>query len=150
MVLETVFLHSPFSAQTVFRHRALLLQFILSELVCTWKAHNEKAPPETIFSPGVCFYPYDWSKKAGSLNKIQEHARLLIHAFPTSADAVQQFHLALSKTTQQFPKSLSKNLKALYEELTPFLNLCQDHEQLHLFRIHYHQDLINFQPKDLK
>lgn len=77
------FYHSPFSPKTVATEEgaSLLLQFILSEFL--------NGPLKE--SPHKTFTPFDWSTEIGSYNKVQEHAQLLIHAFPSLVEEARSF-----------------------------------------------------------
>lgn len=111
--------NSPLSLQQLTDHTALLLQFILHEL---FEAYNEP-DWEKVISQDFRFFPYDWARRAGHLNKAQEHARLLND----------------EKISHQFEKSLKalhkKNLLhgELKKLIKPLLEMETEDENLFLF-----------------
>lgn len=68
MIGQQLFFHTPFSSLTVAKGEgpALLLQFILRELLRSEDRLNENYPPQMA--------PFDWAWKQGSLHKVREHA----------------------------------------------------------------------------
>lgn len=146
MAYSEIYLYSPLSPNTVRdgQNRALLMQFILSEIFHAKDAHQKDDPLEFVFSSPACFFPYDWSCEVGCLNKIQEHAQLLEYAFPELQEATEQFHAcldeALAKVTarrridEEIPhEELSGYLTELTRNLQPFLIACKESENLLLF-----------------
>lgn len=85
-----VYFHSPFSPQNVGegQNPALLLQFILLELICAKEVLEE--------TPENPFYPFDGFTKVGSFNKVREHASLLPYAFPKHIEEIDRFLLHLN------------------------------------------------------
>ncbi|NGX38181.1 MAG: hypothetical protein K1000chlam2_01353 [Chlamydiae bacterium] len=146
MPYSDIYLYSPLSIKTVKEghNRALLLQFILSEIFHALDAEKKEDPLEFVFSSPACFFPYDWSYEVGCLNKIGEHSKLLNHAFPKLHASTEAFEnclddiltkvLARKKLHEPLPtEELLKDLNALYTHLEPFLIACKDSEDLLLF-----------------
>lgn len=138
--------YSPFSMRTVNeeQNRALLLQFILSELFNAKDASEKKDPIELVFSSPACFFPYDWSYEVGCLNKIHEHATLLEYAFPEFEHQTEKFCDHVDKILSFVMHHKKKNIelengqllaffKELYVLLQPFLLACRENEGLLLF-----------------
>lgn len=150
-----VFLHSPFSESNVMKgnNRSLLLQFILSELFQTTRAHISKEPLTKIFFPvSSSFYPLDWSSQRGHLNKVWEHCQLLKIAFPEQTQATTIFKHALINTTtaianhcdtptDNFDMQLKLYLKQLYLVLEPLMIECKNDENF-LFFLLKNQDAV--------
>lgn len=109
------------------QNRALLLQFILSELFHA--NHGEEKEKTTSFSltSSIHFFPFDWSYEKSCNYKLKEHGKLLKYAFPKLKSSVQNFHKLLEKEMNQ------TKLKALYEEIQPFLIACNQSENLVVF-----------------
>lgn len=151
-----VFLHSPFSESNVTKgnNRSLLLQFILSEIFQSKRAHENKDPVTKIFFPiSSSFYPLDWSSQRGHLNKVWEHCQLLKHAFPEHKEATHVFKHALVNTTtiianhcdtpsENFDMQLTLYLKQLYLMLEPLMIECKDDENF-LFFLLKNQEIIH-------
>ena len=83
MPYSDIYLYSPLSTESVKSSdgKALLLQFVLSELFHCADSDKKEDPLEFVFSTPACFFPFDWSYEVGCLNKVGEHAGLLSHAF---------------------------------------------------------------------
>lgn len=146
MAYSEIYLYSPLSPNTVGEghNRALLLQFILSEIFHAKDAHQKDDPLEFVFSSPACFFPYDWSCEVGCLNKIQEHAQLLDYAFPELEEATQNFHSCLDESLSRVSShrqlnediptdELKTDLGQLLQFLQPFLHTCRENENLLLF-----------------
>ena len=146
MPYSDIYLYSPLSIKTVTEghNRALLLQFILSELFHAMDADKKDDPLAFVFSTPACFFPFDWSYEIGCLNKISEHAQLLTHAFPKLQDSLAIFNerinlildkvVARRKKKESIPSAeLLGDLKQLYLSLEPFLIACSQSEHLLLF-----------------
>lgn len=146
MAYSEMYLYSPLSPKTVHEepYRALLLQFILSEIFHANTSLHKDDPLEFVFSSPACFFPYDWSREVGCLNKIQEHTRLLPHAFPSLQPAITQFDAHLHSILKEViscrqcaedlsPDTLKEDLSLLCHYLQPFLAICRESENLLLF-----------------
>lgn len=146
MTYSEMYLYSPLSPKTVHEepYRSLLLQFILSEIFHANASQHADDPLKFVFSSPACFFPYDWSREVGCLNKIQEHARLLSHAFPTLQEAIAQFDAHLYSMLKEViscrqcgedlsPDTLKEDLSLLSHYLEPFLTVCRENENLLLF-----------------
>ena len=146
MAYSEIYLYSPLSPNTVCegQNRALLLQFILSEIFHAKDAHKKDDPLEFVFSSPACFFPYDWSCEVGSLNKIQEHAQLLEYAFPELQEGTEQLHACLEEALKRVTmrrrdneeissEELQRDLAELVRNLQPFLTICKENENLLLF-----------------
>lgn len=138
--------YSPLSVHSVSQpqNRAILLQFILSELFHAKDAHDKEDPMEFVFSSPACFFPYDWSYEVGCLNKIYEHSQLLEYAFPDLEEERLRFHHFLDSTLKeiaQYKKSgqdisterLFLHIRGLYLHLKPFIYECKANENLYAF-----------------
>lgn len=139
MPYEDIYLYSPLSNKTVTQghNRALLLQFILSELFCALHAKNL----EFVFSSPACFFPYDWCYEVGCLNKVTEHARLLSTAFPELATEIDPFHTALDEIIQKKEKELLSDLSLLFILLEPFIISCHQSESLLLYLLKHKDEI---------
>lgn len=163
MPYSDIYLYSPLTIKTIKegQNRALLLQFILSELFYAMDADKKDDPLEFVFSSPACFFPYDWSYEVGSLNKIKEHAKLLPIAFPKLNKAIISFDLHLDEVLskvltsknkkEEIPKEvLSADLNELYQLLQPFIIACKDSENLLLFLIKHPEEIAQLsQPENL-
>lgn len=122
---------SPLCIKTVNEghHPALLLQFILTELFCINQEVEDSISMTSNSSSRFYLFPYDWSQKIHRFVKIQEHAKLLEHAFPALIHEAEAFNKAINRSKKQ----ISRYLKNLYESLEPFLIACNTNENLLLF-----------------
>lgn len=154
MTYSEVYLYSPLSVKTVQegKNGALLIQFILSELLHAMDAGKKEAPLEFVFSSATCFFPYDWAYETGCLNKMKEHGTLLPHAFKNCDPLVEEFNDQLLKTLtyfksyQKINKKLSlpellDHLRSLYHCLGPFFLLCKESENLLLFLLRKQKEI---------
>lgn len=134
MPYSDIYLYSPLSIKTVAEgnNRALLLQFILSEIFHAMDAKNL----ESVFTSPACFFPYDWSYEVGCLNKVCEHARLLSSAFPEMPEEILAFQTALEQVIKT-----RENFNLLYTLLEPFLIECRHSESLLLFLLKHHDEI---------
>lgn len=146
MPYSDIYLYSPLSIKTVQEghNRALLLQFILSELFHAMDAGKKEDPLEFVFASPACFFPTDWSYEVGCLNKIGEHAELLPYAFPKLQEDIHTFRSSLDtalvdvysrKKDQKNipPEEMQEQLHELYQLIKPFLVVCKNSENLLLF-----------------
>lgn len=146
MPQNDIYLYSPLSIKTVTEghNRALLLQFILSELFHVMRADRKEDPLEFVFSSPACFFPYDWSYDVGCLNKMGEHADLLEFAFPDLQEYLDDFNDCLDDILDKVVESkeqeeslphteLLADLKQLFRSLEPFLIATGQSENLLLF-----------------
>lgn len=136
--MQNIFFHSPFSAVTVQsdQNRSLILQFILSEIF-----HSLKAPNiESIFSASRPLFPYDWAKQIGHWNKMQEHAILLTHAFPSFPETAKFVEEAVSKAPREM-QEVRLFLKNLYFVLEPLIEICKENENLILFLLKHQKEI---------
>ncbi|HSX04110.1 MAG TPA: hypothetical protein VLG76_05215 [Rhabdochlamydiaceae bacterium] len=151
---SSVYLYSPFSMRTVGeeQNKALLLQFILTELLNAKDAHEKNDPLEFVFSSPACFFPFDWSYEVGCLNKIHEHAMLLEYAFPSQQQELVKFQNHLEQTLSYIIKhkkdkkevdnsQLLGYFRQLYLQLFPFIIACRDNEGLLLFLLKNQEDI---------
>lgn len=153
--------YSPFSMRTVNEepNRALLLQFILSELFNAKDASEKTNPLEFVFSSPACFFPYDWSYEVGCLNKIHEHATLLEYAFPEFQKQTALFRTQVDKTLSSVLQHKKRNseldseellafFKELYILLQPFMLACKDNEGLLLFLLKHKKEICEIASPD--
>ncbi len=157
--------HSLFSPQALAErpHRALLLQFMLSELFQAQQIFLAGGSWEEIFSSHPRFFPYDWASPSGSLNKLREHGRLLKNSFPDRAKTVKTFETRLEKIFLKKKNPIEKSLQTLYLILEPLIEVCKNDENLTHFLLkhrqsidcllqkgHLHQFLIRIHPSGLE
>jgi len=147
-----VFFYSPFSHFSVKQHHhaALLLQFILFEILSALK-QIKKDSLEALYTPERILFPYDWSKKIGIFNKIQEHALLLESAFPKLKNSVSLFYKSLAYATEvmvQEKQSILSYLRSLFQLLLPFIESCKENEELLFFLIKNHQLIAEINPQE--
>ena len=118
--MTLTYVHSPFSPKIVNQaaNPALLLQFILSELI---KAEGYLVETEGSFSS-----PFEWRQPIGSLNKVKEHAKLLSYAFPH-----------LEKEAKHFLESLYLPCNELIDLLYPFILAAKENVYLIYFLTKY-------------
>jgi hypothetical protein len=116
MITQQLFFHSPFSPSTVAKGEApaLLLQFILKELLRSSEYLTESAP--------FRMAPFDWALKQGSANKMREFSLLLPLAFPE-----------LAHEAAQFLNHLHSPCVELFALLEPFIRVSQKSENLLYF-----------------
>lgn len=121
MMKNTRVFYSPFSPNNLenISHRALLVQFILVELI-----RLTKKTPSSITSS--TFLPYSWSE-INPLDKLKEHAALLSEAF-----ANDDFQKTLEKRISS-KKELTSLATSLYLHLKPLMMACKEDEGLLLF-----------------
>jgi len=154
MPYSDIYLYSPLTIKTIKegKNRALLLQFILSEIFHAMDAGKNEDPLEFVFSSPACFFPYDWSYEVGSLNKISEHAQLLEAAFPKLETSTQAFNkhleellskvISRKKMKDEIPhEELNRDLNELYQLLQPFFIACKENESLLLFLIKHPEEI---------
>jgi hypothetical protein len=146
MPYSDIYLYSPLSIKTVQQghNKALLLQFILSELFHAMDVGKKEDPLEFVFTSPACFFPNDWSYEVGCLNKIGEHAELLPYAFPNLQESTNAFRICLDislaetsakkKQGDHIPKEeMQRKLHDLYVHLEPFLVACKNSQEFLLF-----------------
>jgi len=127
MPAHSLYLFSPFSEELVAQKNqdGLLVQFILDELFALYNAKN--------FSHFDLYESlFDWNLRAGPLNKLKEHIRLLSHAFPLLTKEVKAIYDVLADAELHLD-NLPNYLKTLYSLLEPFLHACSDSENLLIF-----------------
>lgn len=123
------------------QHRGLLIQFILFELLESYKAYLE-GNPDVVLSPHPKHFPYDWSATTGCLNKAQEHIFLLKEAFPDADQSVKNFEKEFSKGLAKLVKkkkiadeAFSQVLEKIISGIEPLIELCKDNENLIYFML---------------
>ena len=138
-------LFSPFSPNLVRQehHCVLLLQFFLKELLAAHQAILYDAPVNLIISLERRHFPYDSAKESGHINKAREHAQLLLIAFESSKEHVEQIHSILTDLTVHFSGfnsfssrdklRVKKKLHQLYLLTEPLLNHFKNNENLIFF-----------------
>lgn len=137
--MDGSYIYSPFSPETVSNGQgpALLLQLILKELL-----GKGRFLEKTTFS---AMRPFDWAEKAGSYNKVQEHASLLPFAFSH-----------LRKEIQAFVSHLEEPCDKLLKLMVPFIWECKENENLIYFLLKYQKHtvikslLVKLSPQGLK
>ena len=122
------------------QHRGLLLQFLLSDLFEAMKRLDRGEDLKSILSSHAYFFPYDWAKPIGHLNKVQEHALLLKEGFPEEKKIILLCEKTIS--TFFFPRnggkklktaSFEKGIQSLYLALEPLIQKCREDENLLFF-----------------
>jgi hypothetical protein len=133
---------SLFSPQAISErhHRGLLIQFILFELLESYKAYRGQENWNAILSFHPRHFPYDWSAVTGYLNKAQEHSLLLKKSFPDHAKLVKAFERELFKIVALLAKrkkvskeQLSQALRKIYLAFEPLTETCRENENLVFF-----------------
>lgn len=116
MMGQEIFFHTPFSLSTVSKGQgpALLLQFILQQLLRSKDSLSETSPPQIA--------PFDWAWKQGSAHKMREYALLLPHAFPE-----------FSTEAALFANHLHSPCVELFALLEPFIRASKKSENLLYF-----------------
>lgn len=121
-------------------HRALTLQFVLSELFKAHEAFESNAPWDQILSAHTVAFPYDLGKSIGHLNKLWDHSLHLKKSFFQLTPKLKRFEKALFcllvswNSHQKVEKSIFyKGIKRLYSLLEPFIKICKEDENLFLF-----------------
>jgi hypothetical protein len=131
--------HNPNRAVSLFspqaigerHHRALLIQFILFELLSSYKAHQRQENWETIISSHPRHFPYDWSALTGYLNKALEHSLLLKESFPDHLQQVLVFEREFSENlTHISPVLFATALQKIYFSFEPLIEICKENENL--------------------
>ncbi len=140
---------SLFSPQVIGeRHnRGLLIQFLLSEIIEAYKA-VENGKWDALITTHPRFFPYDWGKMTGYLNKIQEHSLLLSKSFPDRAKAVKSFQKTLLKQLNSLFKKRKPSkelfgiaLQKIYASLEPLIESCRENENLLFFLLKNRQEI---------
>lgn len=121
-------------------NRALLIQFVLAELIEAQKAYFNGQKWEVILSHPARLFPYDWNARAGFLNKVWEHGQFLRKSFPDQLKAVASFEKNLMKIFYVWRnrKTVSKRefqaaLKRIYKTLELLIERCKEDENLLFF-----------------
>lgn len=124
------------------RNRALLVQFLASELISTYRGLCRDIPERDILSAEQRFFPYDWAYPCGHLNKAREYALGLTSAFPEWKEPAKRLIQQINKTIAQLELKASftaskglKALPALFLGLEPFISACKDNENLLFFLV---------------
>jgi len=154
MPYSDIYLYSPLTIKTVKegQNRAILLQFILSELFHAMESGKKDDPLAFVFSSPACFFPVDWSYELGCLNKIADHARLLCYGFGKLTTSIHLFQEALEgalanvvskkkRHEEMCPSELLPFLQKLYTLLQPFLIACSESEPLLVFLLKHPEEI---------
>jgi hypothetical protein len=139
-------LYSPLSPKRMGggRSSALLLQFVLAEILACYAVVTKESPLDKIYSTSRVLFPFDWSKDLSPLNKLEEHANLLESAFPLFKEECAQFKSDLANCKQSPPLThadLLRSLKSLYTHLTPFLRSSKNCSALLYFFVKHQEEL---------
>jgi hypothetical protein len=115
-------------------HRCLLLQFLLFENLEAYKAAKE-GRSEEVFTSHPRFFPYDWARPSGHLNRLYEHSLLLKKSFPEHGKLVKHYEKTLLKILRSLPKKegLLAASQMLYSALEPLIEVCKESENLLFF-----------------
>ena len=140
---------SPFSPAMMWekRNRALLIQFLISELIATYRGLCRNAPLKEILSFEKRFFPYDWAYSYGHLNKMREHARILEYVFPEFSENVLRFNQLLDKNITScmkktaIKKKLTQKLPEIFFALEPFIEGCKNNENLIFFLLKHKEEI---------
>ncbi len=168
MFATSVSLFSP-QAISEKHNRALLIQFLLSEIV---EAHRAILADklDLLITSHPRFFPYDWGNKTGYLNKLQEHSLHLAKSFPDHKQPVKNFEKTLSNKLASLTGhgKISKEkfviaLQKIYASLEPLIEVCRENENLLLFMLknrdvidalvqnqHLYQFLLKIHPSGLE
>jgi hypothetical protein len=139
-------LFSP-QALSVRAHRALLIQFLLSEMIEGYRAASE-GRWDLLLTAKPCFFPYDWASTTGYLNKIWEHSSCLKKSFPDQAKVVKGFEKifakqldSLSKKRRPAQEHFEIALQKLYSALEPLIEFCKEDENLLFFLLKHRKEI---------
>lgn len=121
------------------RNRALLVQFLTSELISSYRGLCRGIPERDILSPDQRFFPYDWAYPCGHLNKARDYAMGLRFAFPEEKESAQRLVQLMNKVIS--PSKGLKALPALFLGLEPFISACKDNENLLFFLLKVREDI---------
>ncbi len=133
---------SPFSKSRVTEQykSALLLQFLIDEILKTHQAHLTSTPFEQILSYDARFFPYDWAHTNGHLNKAEEHISLLRIAFPKFKKATTQLEKILNSLITSLKQKPSKRedflpqgLQNIYSLTEKLIEDCKEEENVIFF-----------------
>jgi hypothetical protein len=142
---------SPFPPAMIWekRNRALLIQFLASELISTHKGLSRNAPLKEVLSAEKRFFPYDWAYPYGHLNKAREYAMALEHVFPELPGPAIQFQQQLNKVVasprlkaSMMTAKCTKSLPGIFLALEPFMEGCKENENL-IFFLLKHKEAID-------
>lgn len=146
MPYSDIYLYSPLTIKSVKEghNRAILLEFILAELIHAMESDKKEDPLDFVFATSACFFPADFSLEVGCLNKVGDHAKLLPYAFPTLKSSIHAFNKTQTKVFDTVyakkkmgvdlsHEELLMGLREIYYELVPFLIACKESEDLLLF-----------------
>jgi hypothetical protein len=111
-------------------HRALLLQFVIYELIA---AHKAFLNDENVYSPHPRFFPYDWATQARPLNKVYEHALLMKRSFADHPKPMAKWEKTFVKLTESSSEKFTLALRAVFEALEPLMLACKEDENLVFF-----------------
>ena len=111
-------------------HRALLLQFILHELI---RAHAAFQNGETVYCSLPQFFPYDWASEPKALNRAEEHAKLLKRSFSDQEKSVKKWETSFSKLVAANAENFFAKLQEVIAAIEPLLKICKEDENLILF-----------------
>jgi len=132
-----LYFHSPFSEERNYsqKDRALLLSFALSELFACMKES-----PKNWALPSYKEKTYD-----APLNKLQEHATLLVVAFIDHKESLFELKEKISRLIFLISRSLAFNekdhLKELFFLLEPLIKTCGDDEHFLFFLLKNQKEL---------
>lgn len=128
-------------------NRSLLLQFILSDLLHAYQ-NVQSGEFHTFFCAPPRFFPYDWNKEIGYLNKILEHSSILQKNFNDKQECVELHSKVLFKIVETLSKKktwtkdlLEGALSQLYFSLEPLIETCKEDENLLFFLLKNRQVL---------
>jgi hypothetical protein len=115
-------------------HRCLLLQFLLFEHLEAYQA-AKAGRSEEVLTAHPRFFPYDWAKPSGHLNKLYEHSLLLKKSFSEHSKLVKHYEKTLLKMLSSLPKKdgLDIAFKMLYTAMEPLIEVCKESENLLFF-----------------
>ncbi len=137
-----IYFHSPFSESNIYtkKDQALLLSFALSEL---FTCVHELPENWAISLPSLRERFYD-----APLNKLQEHATLLLIAFPQYKDSILQMKEEISRLIyflmHKIDFSQKAFLKHLFSFLEPLVKECQTDKNLLFFLLNHNEEISYF------
>lgn len=152
---KRAYLHSPFCEETISQdNRFLLLQFILKELFLSHalcQTSNDK--------PLLCLQTFSSLSlstltQSAPLDRIQEHATLIPHAFPFKHEETEIFTHSLSNTvtliynlskystpSETFSTQITNYLRQMFFLLEPFVEECKNEGSFLFFLLSNHKDI---------
>ncbi len=138
--------HSPFSPAMIWEkpNRALLLQFLASEIFALRKGLTENHCLEALDVTSLRHFPYDWARPISPMNRLFDHSLFLKELFPEIPRAIARFErtfhkLSTSKSKDEVTTYLK--LQELFQAMEPLFKRCKSDENLIFFLLKHRADI---------